>query len=145
MYTPSGNVQLIKVPAYNDADVTATLKAQEWNGSTGGVLVLFVADTLYLHANIDVSGTGFRGGSISNNPDGGCGNNNINGYYYNVNQGGNSWLVGGAEKGEGIATLNALKRGGKGKLANGGGGGNKHNTGGGEEVIIHQAAKAEMN
>ncbi|HYV91686.1 MAG TPA: T9SS type A sorting domain-containing protein [Chitinophagales bacterium] len=130
-YTPAGYVQLIRVPVYSDADVTSTLLPKDWDGSTGGVLVFFVSDTLYLDADIDASGNGFRGGAISNNPDGGCGNNNINGYYYDLYQGGYSWLFGGAEKGEGIAVLSSSKMGGRGKLANGGGGGNKHNTGGG--------------
>lgn len=130
-YSIQGRVQLVKVPVYSSAIVGPPLTAPNWNGSTGGVLVLFVSGTLTLNSDIDLDGEGFRGGNISNNPDGGCGNNSINDYFYDVYQGGSSWLEGGAEKGESVAEVSTLKMGGKGKLASGGGGGNKHNTGGG--------------
>jgi gliding motility-associated-like protein len=129
-YDPAGRVQLVRVPVVQDALVTSTLTAQPWNGSTGGVLALFVENTLELSADVDVSGLGFRGGSISNNPDGSCGSGSL-GYVYPLEQPGAIWQEGGAEKGEGIAEVAMELRGGRGPLANGGGGGNKHNTGGG--------------
>jgi gliding motility-associated-like protein len=129
-YDVDGLVQLVSFPTYADANVTATLSAADWNGSTGGVLAFRVWDQLTLNADIDLDGKGFRGGTISNNPDGACGTGSPN-YYYDLFQGGVSWQYGGAEKGEGVATISSVKRGGKGPLGNGGGGGNKHNFGGG--------------
>ncbi len=125
-----GRVQLVRVPYYQQAVVTGTLTCLPWDGRKGGVLVLNVKDTVNLQGNIDVNGKGFRGGVISNNPDGGCGTGSP-GYFYPLTQPGFSWDSGGAEKGEGIAEVSDAKRAGKGALANGGGGGNKHNTGGG--------------
>ncbi len=130
-YYLNGAVQLISVPEYTDADVTSTLTAQAWNGKTGGVLTLFVANTLTLSADMDVTGKGYRGGYISNNPDGGCGGGSPD-YYYPLTQPGLfQWNFGGAQKGEGIGVVSDGRMAGKGNLANGGGGGNKHNHGGG--------------
>lgn len=53
--------QLIKVPSYNNARVSATLTADAWNGETGGVVALMVHDSLFLEASIDASEKGFRG------------------------------------------------------------------------------------
>ncbi len=53
--------QLIRVPSLRNAEVTATLTAPAWNGSTGGVVALFVHGVLRLNGNIDVSGAGLRG------------------------------------------------------------------------------------
>lgn len=122
-YEITGKVQLIRVPQYTNVTVTNTLTAQDWNGSTGGVLVLEVSGTLTLNAPVSVSGKGFRGAFSSLNPDGGCGNHQD--YFYPVSSGF------GAAKGEGIAEVNNTMNGGRGALGNGGGGGNKHNTGGG--------------
>ncbi|MDH4474182.1 MAG: gliding motility-associated C-terminal domain-containing protein [Fluviicola sp.] len=122
-YTISGLVQLVLVPQYTNVTVNGQLTAQDWNGSTGGVLVIEVSGTLTINAPISVTGKGFRGSFGCNNPDGGCGN--FPNYYYAVSSGD------GAEKGEGIAIVDATMNGGRGALANGGGGGNKHNTGGG--------------
>jgi gliding motility-associated-like protein len=130
-YSPKkGAVQIVSVPEYTSASVDETLRCAPWNGQTGGVLVLEVKEQLILNADIDVSGLGFRGGSISNNPDGSCGSGSLK-YFYPLTQGGGSWAEGGAEKGEGVVTVLDNKMAGKGKLANGGGGGNKHNHGGG--------------
>ncbi|GJM34193.1 MAG: hypothetical protein DHS20C18_31940 [Saprospiraceae bacterium] len=129
-YDVAGRLQLIRVPLYTNAVVTAPLTAQDWDGETGGVLAFWVENTLNLQANIDLTGKGFRGGTISNNPDGGCGNN-PSAYYYPLDQPGFSWQRGGAEKGESITEVSEDRRAGRGPLASGGGGGNKHNTGGG--------------
>lgn len=129
-YDINGFVQLVKIPVYNSANVIAPLSCSPWNGQTGGVISFIVKDTLTLNADINADGKGFRGGNISNNPDGSCGSIS-NGFYYDLNQPGLSWITGGAMKGEGISTLSTLRLAGKGHLANGGGGGNKHNTGGG--------------
>ena len=125
-YDLKGRIQLIRFPSYLNANVTSSLTCQPWNGQTGGVLIFNVQNNLQLNANIDVKGQGFRGGTISNNPDGSCGLSAD--YFFDVN------LVSsttGAEKGEGIGSLSSLKLGGRGPQVNGGGGGNKHNAGGG--------------
>lgn len=129
-YAVSGFVQLVRIPSYINAIVTSSLSCPPWNGSTGGVLILSVQSLLQLNANIDVSGKGFRGGTISNNPDGSCGSGSPL-YFYPLTQGGVAWASGGAQKGEGIASISSGKQAGRGALVNGGGGGNKHNTGGG--------------
>ncbi|MBK8847368.1 MAG: hypothetical protein IPO27_12815 [Bacteroidetes bacterium] len=85
-YDVAGKVQLIKVPHYTDATVTGAVTCQPWNGSTGGVVAIEVDSSLTLNADINVSGMGYRGGTISNNPDGGCGTGS-NLFGYDVNQG----------------------------------------------------------
>lgn len=129
-YDANGKVQLVKVPEFKNCIVTRTLTAKPWNGETGGVLVFHVENTLFLEADIDVSGKGFLGGHISNNPDGFC-NVNSSSFYYPLEKTDSLWTEGGAMKGEGIAELPPEMMAGKGALANGGGGGNKHNAGGG--------------
>lgn len=123
---PDGKVQLIRVPYYQNLNVTSTLTCLPWDGSKGGVLALNVQDTLTLNADVDVSGKGFRGGQAINSnildyqPL--CGAQN---YYYpntaTAMQG----------KGEGIAEVSDQKMSGRGPLANGGGGANTSNSGGG--------------
>ncbi len=129
-YEPEGKVQVVKVPEYRNCIITEKLTAKPWNGETGGVLAFHVEETLFLEADIDVSGKGFSGGNISNNPDGFC-NFNSPSFYYPLENPDSLWTEGGAMKGEGIAELPAAMMAGKGALANGGGGGNKHNAGGG--------------
>lgn len=63
---PIGKVQLVRVPYYTNVTVSSTLTCQPWNGTTGGVLALNVRDTLYMNADGDVSGMGFRGGREEN-------------------------------------------------------------------------------
>ncbi|MCU0473276.1 MAG: gliding motility-associated C-terminal domain-containing protein [Bacteroidales bacterium] len=60
-------VQLIKVPYYNNALVTAKLECTQWESTngTGGVLAAIVGNTLSLNENIDVTGKGFKGGAVS--------------------------------------------------------------------------------
>ncbi len=123
-YAVAGAVQVVRVPHYADAVVQDSVVAAPWNGTTGGVLALTVADTLTLAGTIQASGRGFRGGTVSNNPNGYCGTG-YSDYYYGLTGGS------GAEKGEGIGTPPPGKDGGRGAPANGGGGGNKHNSGGG--------------
>jgi len=121
--TPSGEVQIVSVPFYCGANVDGTLTCQSWNGSTGGVLVFESGGIVTLNADIDVSGTGFRG-----QPPCGTGNLNCNNtnWYISVTNCNGGW------KGEGIAEyVNTGQSGGRAKLANGGGGGNSNNSGGG--------------
>jgi len=123
-YDPAGKVQLILVPQYTDVTIAATLIAQPWDGSTGGVLAFIASGTVTMNANIDVSGLGFRGGVVLHDPFCYGGGTGYDGYRCNA------VLMGGASKGEGIAG-NLFQNLGRGAPANGGGGGNDSNTGGG--------------
>ncbi|MEO5673367.1 MAG: hypothetical protein ABIQ74_01855, partial [Chitinophagales bacterium] len=123
-YNAEGMVQLILVPQYADLIVAATLTAQPWDGTTGGVLAFIATGTVTLNADVDVTGAGFRGGGILN--DGMCFNGGLGYEGYRST----TLISGGANKGEGIAgTL--YQNLGRGPPANGGGGGNDSNTGGG--------------
>ena len=122
-YTVAGVVQLIRVPQYVNASVDGILRAQAWNGSTGGVLVFEASGTITLNADIDVSELGFIGGAKS--LDGGdC-------TFFSALTPAYAYAVStsGAGKGEGATTT--VLAGGRGKRLNGGGGGGNHNCGGG--------------
>jgi len=55
--------QVIRVPQYTTATLSAGLAALAWNGTTGGVLAIDVRDTLTLGGvAVNVNGLGFRGG-----------------------------------------------------------------------------------
>jgi uncharacterized repeat protein (TIGR01451 family) len=66
--------QVVRVPQYANATVSGTVNALPWNGATGGVLAIDVADRLtFAGGTLNASGLGFRGGgalaqSGSNNP-----------------------------------------------------------------------------
>ncbi len=115
-------IQVVSVPQYENAVVTATLTSSDWNSTTGtgGILAFEASGSLTLNANLDVSGRGFRG-AIKGGSDGG---NNNSGTFRTNNSGF-------ALKGEGIVNITTDLRHAKGKMANGGGGGNPHNAGGG--------------
>lgn len=55
--------QVIRVPQYSNATVSGTVNALAWNGATGGVLAIDVADRLtFAGGTLNASGLGFRGG-----------------------------------------------------------------------------------
>src|ERR1700716_1928836 len=88
--------QVIRVPQYAVATLTAGLTAAPFNGSTGGVLVFDVASVLNLNAAaVSVSQTGFRGG-LGRQLAGGAGGTGTD--YVNLSA--NPFH---AQKGEGIA------------------------------------------
>jgi hypothetical protein len=124
-YQLSGAVQLVSIPTYEQAVVSAELSAAPWNGTTGGVLIIEVENTLDLQAPVNTSGQGFRGGPknvLESNCQFFLSQDN---YFYESD----NWR--GAPKGEGIAKIIPNKESGRGPQANGGGGGNDHNAGGG--------------
>ncbi|MDP5170618.1 MAG: T9SS type A sorting domain-containing protein [Bacteroidia bacterium] len=123
-------IQVIKVPQYMDAKVVGTLTAPAFDGQKGGIVALYVQDTLYLDGLIDVSEKGFRGGEQTLNTMGGScvPFTSAPAYFYASAVAAN---LSGGKKGEGIAVSIPGKEHGKGALANGGGGGNGHNSGGG--------------
>ncbi|MBN2197529.1 MAG: hypothetical protein JW751_32420, partial [Polyangiaceae bacterium] len=122
-YTVAGVVQVIRVPQVQQLTIEAgaSVVAQPWNGTTGGIVALDVEDTLQLDGSIDVSGLGFRGGVVDDQT--------------TDPPGSSAYLstaaTAGAEKGEGIAGTAVGGRYCRGAPANGGGGGNAHNAGGG--------------
>ena len=129
-YSVTEKVQLVRIPQYNSAIVTDTLKAAQWDSASGkgGVLALCVSDDLVLQAPLSANNSGYRGGAyvLSSST---CSNFFApNNYAYNPS---NTSPQDGAYKGESIATLTLAQSGGKGASANGGGGGNNHNNGGG--------------
>lgn len=56
-------LQVIRVPQYANLTLGGTVTAVDWDGSSGGVVVLDAAFTLNLGAGINVDGLGFRGGA----------------------------------------------------------------------------------
>ncbi len=116
-YTPSGKVQLIRVPVYSNATIVGTVTAQPWNGSTGGIVAIEATNSLTFNANINVSGQGFVGGAVFS---GWFACNDPN--YANQNAG---------KKGEGIAIPPVTMDSNRAPLANGGGGSNTGNPGAG--------------
>ncbi|MEM8524063.1 MAG: gliding motility-associated C-terminal domain-containing protein [Bacteroidota bacterium] len=128
-YDLDGAVQLISIPiAENTGTISATVTAQPWNGSTGGVVVLDGGSRLTFNADIDVSGQGFRGGEGSTFVTDSC-SAPPNSPALNFAYGLNNWR--GAQKGEGIAAYIEGREAGKGKQLNGGGGANDYRGGGG--------------
>ncbi len=131
-----GNVQLVRVPYYNTATVTGKLTAKSWDNTekTGGVLAMIVGRKLKLDADIDVSGTGFKGGKDT------IGNGECVYFDYSANSHSSyprSWYNAGY-KGEGIAnydefgvSLTPQHTKGFGINLTGGGGGNGKYSGGG--------------
>jgi uncharacterized repeat protein (TIGR01451 family) len=68
--------QVIRVPQYNNLTLVGNITAPAWNGETGGVLPLDVANTLnFAGFTVDMQSKGFRGGG-SRNLGGGSGGSN---------------------------------------------------------------------
>ncbi len=134
-YDPTQQVQLVSVPVYNSVTINGTITGAAWDpvAGTGGVVAIEATNTIFLNANIDVSGQGFQGGPLLN--------------YTEPSPYDCSWAISitdyflsfptsdqyhtGGKKGEGITAYILNKEYGRGKQANGGGGGNATNTGGG--------------
>lgn len=134
-YNAAGKVQLVKVRTYGDAVVNTQLSCQPWDSATvrGGVLVFMVKGVLTLNADIDVTGSGFRGGIVSQGT-GFCQNSDdtITWESYSI------WSQAAGYKGDGLAVRTATDlplypafMKGKGANMTGGGGGNGHFSGGG--------------
>jgi len=139
-YNPAGNVQIVKVPFYNNLSLSDIITCKPWDRTTktGGVLAMIIGNTLTLNQNIDVSGKGFKGG-IDTIGTGDCSSlTGINDKYSFP-----STFLNAGNKGEGLATYQSfcldpcipaplsdhLK--GQGALFTGGGGGNGKFSGGG--------------
>ncbi len=55
--------QVIRVPQYANLTIGGTVTAADWDGNSGGIVVLDAALALNLGAGINVDGLGFRGGA----------------------------------------------------------------------------------
>lgn len=118
--------QVVRVPEYTDVHVAdgASLRAEPWNGRSGGVLALLVSGTLINQGALDAAGTGFRGGEAELGV--------ATSIYDCQQEDGIAPSGGGARKGEGLGFGAAgAPTHGYGRFANGGGGGNCHDSGGG--------------
>ncbi|MBO9701823.1 MAG: T9SS type A sorting domain-containing protein [Sporocytophaga sp.] len=118
-YTSGQGVQLVRVPVYNNPTIVGTLTCQTWNGLTGGVLAFETPNNVTFNSNIDVTGTGFRGGNVT------TGTYNCSAAVF----AGTPAAAGGV-KGEGISIAAAGSTAGLGRIANGGGGASPANSGG---------------
>jgi len=124
-YDAAGSLQLVTIPSYKDAVVTAELTGQAWDGATGGVLAVSVGNDLTLDAPVVMDGKGFRGGVFENNLSNCTFILPVLGYFNDTP------TDGGGKKGESISPYISAKEYGRGAQAGGGGGGNDHNSGGG--------------
>ena len=132
-YEAEGLVQLIRVPYFERASINAEVTCKAWDGSSGGVLALMVSDTLFLNANINVTGKGFKGAVPKGYSDLGsiaCSATDTSlykSYYFNIL----ADTVMAGLKGESVSVNDSAYIKGRGRWANGGGGGNGRYTGGG--------------
>lgn len=121
-------VQLIRIPRHKNIRIVDTLRAQPWNGQTGGILALIADHRLVLDAPVDVTGAGMRGAQ----PDsyiyqGTCFTENSAYDRFNFLL---SAVDSAGLKGEGALSVDFLYLRGKGNAINGGGGGNGMGAGG---------------
>ncbi|MCB1689645.1 MAG: hypothetical protein KDI33_14215 [Halioglobus sp.] len=126
--------QVVRVPQYGSATLTANITATSWNGLAGGIVALNVQGTLNLNGfSIDVSGQGFRGGDYAGTTATSSGDARTDyvatGVYWGAKGEG---IAGGPNVGSMVNT-DGYPGGSqaRGAPGNGGGGGNDHNAGGG--------------
>ena len=121
-FNTRATVQIVRVARFTKAVVADTVRARPWDGRSGGVVALDIADTLWLRAPIDVSGQGFRGGRVSRQGVGDCNLTALLADYATGSSG---------EKGEGTSVAVPRITAGRSPWATGGGAGIAHNSGGG--------------
>ncbi|HVZ38320.1 MAG TPA: hypothetical protein VHI13_03515 [Candidatus Kapabacteria bacterium] len=124
-YSLQGHVQLVRIPEYGDVVIpsSAVVACAPWNGETGGVLALRATGSVRIDGSMNVTGMGFRGGTVK-----------AAGFvpYYDTTFAGPENPDRYGLKGEGIAGFGVPPNiAGHGAAANAGGGGGNHNAGGG--------------
>ena len=67
-YDATGSVQLISFPDFNSITIDGKIMAQNWNGTTGGVVFMRAQTSITFNDSIDVSYQGFRGGAYQVSP-----------------------------------------------------------------------------
>ncbi|MBN2611337.1 MAG: gliding motility-associated C-terminal domain-containing protein [Bacteroidales bacterium] len=125
-YDNGEKIQLVSVrECENNALISGTATAKDWDGNTGGILIMVVYDTLRFEGNIDVSDKGFRGATPETNYTGGCrpANDTVNFLTIETNRAG--------DKGEGNVSITFPYAKGCFFASSGGGGGNGLFSGGG--------------
>lgn len=133
-YNVAGKVQVVRVPGYSKARVTSKLLADPWNPATGkgGVITMFVGNTLFLDDTIDASSDGFKGAPVAGYTLG-CSTSDpskFDNYYFSTAFDSAGYM------GESFVTYKVSKipitqLKGRGHFYNGGGGGNAKYAGGG--------------
>lgn len=129
-YDDGEKIQAVRFIEGETVNVTGTLTAKDWDGSTGGIVAVIGTDSVILNANIDANYKGFRGGAVpSENYTGGCRSDIspliLDTLYFTslqLNRSGN--------KGEGIISTSWPYTKGAGFSVNGGGAGNGLFSGG---------------
>ena len=119
---PARAAQACEMPEYSDVDVQSdgSIRAQDWDGSRGGVVSFFASGTLTVDGDVDASGAGFRRGERNEDPATPV---------FGVTAMDVSDTEGGG-KGEGL-DRGSLGLFGRGNYWTGAGGGNGNNAGGG--------------
>ena len=128
-YDIPGLVQLISVPDYTgNVNVSATVSALPWDPvlGIGGVVAIFVEDTLTMNADIDAGELGYTGVTVSAN-----GTSDVCTTNPNTQMMFPSTNTVSSPKGNGIVVENLAANRGRGPRANGGGGGVSGDSGGG--------------
>ncbi|NMH88057.1 hypothetical protein HHX25_11125, partial [Flavivirga sp. Y03] len=129
-YDVLGLVQLVRVPNFsNNVNVNGTVSGVPWDpvSGTGGVVAIFVEDTLTLNADIDAGEMGYNGVTVSANGTlDSC--SGVDPQIYMVLPSTNTES---SPKGQGIVVDDPNFNRGRGPRANGGGGGMAGDSGGG--------------
>jgi gliding motility-associated-like protein len=134
-YDNGEKIQLVRMLEGGKVTVKGKVTAREWDGSAGGIIAIIGADTIDLKADIDASGSGFRGGQSENFSPVNCRTYVPDTVNWTESETGRA-----GHKGEGIVsvaytftrgTYDALNGGGSGfGKFSGGGGGSNYNYGG---------------
>jgi hypothetical protein len=116
-----GRVQLVTIASADDARIVGAVTPMPWDGRIGGIVAIEVSGTLTLADHVDVSGMGFRGGTLT------WGTVACHSQQITAPEGSTTASL----KGEGAAIVQRDAAAGVGRAANGAGGGASTNTGGG--------------
>jgi gliding motility-associated-like protein len=125
-YNNGEKIQLVRMLEGDKIIVDGTVTAREWDGSTGGIIAIIGTDTIDLKADIDASGSGFRGGQPENFSPVNCRTNATDTVNWTESETGRA-----GRKGEGIITVDPIYTKGTAEALNGGGSGYGRFSGGG--------------
>lgn len=125
-YNVGEGVQLVKIFEDDWIRVTSDVTAYDWDSIKGGVIAILAHQKLELLADIDASGSGFKGALPEANNFGWCRSSLTDTFYFQTNLLDRAGL-----KGEGASSSSFDYLRGLGALLNGGGGGNGLYSGGG--------------